>query len=269
MPRDLFGDVTDPSVKVGSRKWYTVPVSLAFHTVAVLIVFIVPLMATGALPVPHDAVIFVPVALAPLPAPPPVHRADAPKPAVNKHAAPIETPDTIASEPEFDIEIADPAASGLHEMGIVEGGTALIAATATASRQDRHTDSSWWRYQATRKDSRCRSDLPADCASGSCAGNSDHRSRDWCRGPRSGRARFAIRAASRRGGTRGGPSVALHTHTTQRTTSLGRDDRDGEVSVAVGPLTREGRLRRKAAPQKAAPAARKGYADGLPVASDR
>ena len=127
MPRDLFGDVTDPSVKVGSRKWYTVPVSLAFHTVAVLIVFIVPLMATGALPVPHDAVIFVPVALAPLPAPPPVHRADAAKPAVNKHAAPIETPDTIASEPEFDIEIADPAASGLHEMGIVEGGTALIA----------------------------------------------------------------------------------------------------------------------------------------------
>jgi periplasmic protein TonB len=127
MPRDLFGDVTDPSVKVGSRKWYAVPVSLAFHTVAVLIVFIVPLMATGALPVPHAAVIFVPVALAPLPAPPPVHRADAPKPAVNKHAAPIETPDTIAREPEFEIEVANPAASGLHEIGIVEGGTALIA----------------------------------------------------------------------------------------------------------------------------------------------
>ena len=128
MPRDLFGDVTDPSVKVGSRKWYTVPVSLALHTVAVLIVFIVPLMATGALPVPHDAVIFVPVALAPLPAPPPVHRADAPKPAVNNHAAPIETPETIAKEPEFEIEVANPAASGLHEMGIVEGGTALMAA---------------------------------------------------------------------------------------------------------------------------------------------
>ena len=36
MPRDLFGDVTDPSIKVGSRKWYTVPLSLALHTVAVL-----------------------------------------------------------------------------------------------------------------------------------------------------------------------------------------------------------------------------------------
>ncbi len=67
------------------------------------------------------------VALAPLPAPPPVHRADAPKPAVNKHAAPIETPDTIAKEPEFEIEVAIPAASALHEMGIVEGGTAIMA----------------------------------------------------------------------------------------------------------------------------------------------
>ena len=127
MPRDLFGDVTDPSVTVGSRKWYTVPVSLALHTVAVLFVFIVPLMATGALPVPHDAVIFVPVALAPLPALPPVHRLDAPKSVVNNHAAPIETPDTIAKEPEFEIEVALPAASGLHEMGIVEGGTPLMA----------------------------------------------------------------------------------------------------------------------------------------------
>ena len=29
MPRDLFGDVTRPSVSIGNRKWYTVPVSLA------------------------------------------------------------------------------------------------------------------------------------------------------------------------------------------------------------------------------------------------
>ena len=26
MPRDLFGDVTRPSISVGNRKWYTVPV---------------------------------------------------------------------------------------------------------------------------------------------------------------------------------------------------------------------------------------------------
>jgi protein TonB len=124
MPRELFGDVTDPSVKVGSRKWYTLPVSLALHTVAVLIVVIVPLMATGALPVPNDAVVFVPVAPAPLPAPPPPHRADVPKPPVNNLAAPIETPDTITKEPEFETDV--PVASALHEMGTVEGGKGLI-----------------------------------------------------------------------------------------------------------------------------------------------
>ena len=33
MPRDMFGDVTNPSIKVGSQKWYTVPVSILAHIV--------------------------------------------------------------------------------------------------------------------------------------------------------------------------------------------------------------------------------------------
>jgi periplasmic protein TonB len=125
MPRDLFGDVTDPSIKVGSRKWYTVPVSLALHTVAVLTAVIVPLMATGALPVPYNEVIFVPVMSAPLPAPPPVHRSDLPKPPVNQNAAPLETPETITQEPEsFEVDV--PEGLGLHDLGLFEGKTALI-----------------------------------------------------------------------------------------------------------------------------------------------
>ena len=36
MPRDLFGDVTRPSISVGNRKWYTVPVSLLSHSAIVL-----------------------------------------------------------------------------------------------------------------------------------------------------------------------------------------------------------------------------------------
>ena len=35
MPRDLFGDVTRPSISIGSRKWYTVPVSLLSHSLVV------------------------------------------------------------------------------------------------------------------------------------------------------------------------------------------------------------------------------------------
>ena len=126
MPRDLFGDVTDPSIKVGSRKWYTVPVSLVLHTCAVLIAVIVPLMATGSLPVPYNEVIFLPVALAPLPAPPPVHRADVPKPTVNQNAAPVVTPDAITREPESAFETNVPEAVGIHDFGIVEGKAALV-----------------------------------------------------------------------------------------------------------------------------------------------
>ena len=32
MPRDMFGDVVQPSIKVGSKKWYTVPLSIAVHS---------------------------------------------------------------------------------------------------------------------------------------------------------------------------------------------------------------------------------------------
>ena len=34
VPRDMFGDIVDPSIKVGSQKWYTVPLSIIVHTVA-------------------------------------------------------------------------------------------------------------------------------------------------------------------------------------------------------------------------------------------
>ena len=35
MPRDMFGDVVDPSIKVGGQKWYTVPLSILVHTVLI------------------------------------------------------------------------------------------------------------------------------------------------------------------------------------------------------------------------------------------
>ena len=32
MAREMFGDVVEPSIKVGSQKWYTVPLSIIVHT---------------------------------------------------------------------------------------------------------------------------------------------------------------------------------------------------------------------------------------------
>ena len=53
MPRDLFGAVTDPSATRSARTWTTVPLSLA-RTRRALTLVVVPLMATGALPMPKS-----------------------------------------------------------------------------------------------------------------------------------------------------------------------------------------------------------------------
>jgi protein TonB len=50
MPRDLFGDVTRPSISIGNRKWYTVPLSLFTHSLAVGLVIALPLLAPAVMP---------------------------------------------------------------------------------------------------------------------------------------------------------------------------------------------------------------------------
>jgi TonB family protein len=50
MPRDLFGDVTRPSISIGNRKWYTVPVSLLSHATIVALIVMVPLLAAPMMP---------------------------------------------------------------------------------------------------------------------------------------------------------------------------------------------------------------------------
>ena len=52
MPRDMFGDVVEPSIKVGSKKWYTVPLSILIHVLVIGSIIIIPLMATDVLPTP-------------------------------------------------------------------------------------------------------------------------------------------------------------------------------------------------------------------------
>ena len=68
MPRDMFGDVVDPSIKLGSQKWYTVPLSILAHVALFAAVIIIPLMATDVLPTPPSMMAFVGAP------PPPPHR---------------------------------------------------------------------------------------------------------------------------------------------------------------------------------------------------
>ena len=128
MPRDLFGDVTDPSIKVGSRKWYTVPLSLAGHTLVTLTLIIAPLLATGALPLPASSVVFVPVVAATVP-PPPLKRAGQPTKVIqNRHAAPVTEPKSIEKETGVDpgFETGVDGGSGIVELGVVTGNEMLV-----------------------------------------------------------------------------------------------------------------------------------------------
>ncbi len=128
MPRDLFGDVVHPNAGLGSRKWYTLPLSLALHTAIVAVLVIVPLMAADVLPSILKPMEFLD-AMPAVPAPPPasVPRA-APKPSMpvdNPDAPPAEVPSGI--KPETGLVVEPEVTSA------VEGGLAnTIAGTVTA-----------------------------------------------------------------------------------------------------------------------------------------
>ena len=102
MPRDMFGDVVDPSIKVGSQKWYTVPLSIAAHVFIFGAIIIIPLMATDVLPTPPSMMAFVASAPPPPPPPPPPPAPAVAQPKVvpvsNPTAAPVEAPKEIKPE---------------------------------------------------------------------------------------------------------------------------------------------------------------------------
>ena len=102
MPRVLFRDVAAPSVRVGSRAGYIVPLSVAAHVLVCAGIFVAPLVATDALPVPQTMLAFAAPAPPPVPPPPPAPVAAAARRAraatVNPHAAPREAPPAIVPE---------------------------------------------------------------------------------------------------------------------------------------------------------------------------
>ncbi len=118
MPRDLFGDVTRPSISIGNRKWYTVPVSLFSHAVVIATIVIVPIVAAPYMPnvLNHDEIEYITTKLPP-PPPPPERRPTELKPVDNRNAAPLTAPDTITPEPAFAPEPFEVASPGLFVGG--------------------------------------------------------------------------------------------------------------------------------------------------------
>jgi protein TonB len=103
MPRDLFGDVARPSISIGNRKWYTVPLSLFTHSLAVGLLVALPLLAPAVMPAVFADDDPEWIAITP-PAPPPRPRPAALKPITNPGAAPALIPDGITPEKPVDFD---------------------------------------------------------------------------------------------------------------------------------------------------------------------
>ena len=100
MPREIFGEVSNPSVKLGSQAWYTVPLSILVHAVLIAIIVVVPLVATGVAPEVPFVMAFKAPAPMPDPPPPPAPapRTTATQTQTSPDAAPREAPEAISPE---------------------------------------------------------------------------------------------------------------------------------------------------------------------------
>ncbi len=118
MPREFFDAVTRP---IGTRKWYTVPLSLLSHAAVIALLMLIPLMAPVALPALGGGAIadYVLVAATPPAPPPPAMPRDAPLVESNPLAAPTEAPSHIVKEPAI-----EPGFEARHG---VDGGVGVVA----------------------------------------------------------------------------------------------------------------------------------------------
>ncbi len=109
MPRDLFGDVTRPSISVGGRKWYTLPVSLLSHSLIVALVVAAPILAPAILPLIAQDMGDIVIITVPKPPPPPTLRPASAQPVASTNAAPITAPDAITRETGLEAGFEDAA----------------------------------------------------------------------------------------------------------------------------------------------------------------
>jgi len=114
MPRDLFGDVTRPSISIGNRKWYTVPVSLLSHSLIITMFVVLPILAAPYMPqvLDTDDTEYLIELLPPPPTPPVKPKTDL-KPIENPNAAPVVPPDGIKPESPIDLTPVETTAVGV------------------------------------------------------------------------------------------------------------------------------------------------------------
>jgi TonB family protein len=121
MPGTMFTEVVSPR-ESSSRKWYTVPLSLIVHAAIFAVIIVVPLVATGELPMPArlmPSYVIADVVPSPPPVAPQPRRSPTQATAVNPHVAPLEAPPTIGAENGIVIDQGLIQTNGVD--GLVEG----------------------------------------------------------------------------------------------------------------------------------------------------
>src|SRR4051812_44081921 len=93
---------------------YTLLFSIAAHVCAACALLFTTVLATGALPAPHDASTFIDIVAVPPPAPPPAARTKV-DPVPNPKAAPLAAPDGVHAEIERPVpsDLAEPDSRGV------------------------------------------------------------------------------------------------------------------------------------------------------------
>ena len=126
MPRDLFGQVTRRSIAIGSRKWYTLPLSLFSHSAIVAVLITIPILAPAVMPsvFADDDPTWITASLPP--PPPPIRQRDVvARPPVGL-TVPTHVPTGFVPEgPPIDTGWEDAHASSNHIFGDFDKDVAL------------------------------------------------------------------------------------------------------------------------------------------------
>jgi protein TonB len=132
MSRDLFGEVSDPRVRMAPRSQYTVPISLAVHTVGLVILAVVPMLGEAVPPdLPVTRIVFSEPPPPPSPPPAPRVRTDREPPQANPAAAPVVAPDSIRPETGRQRGFVVPEGPDVGIVGIVGALEVAVVAPAT------------------------------------------------------------------------------------------------------------------------------------------
>jgi periplasmic protein TonB len=128
MPGTMFQDVVCPRAH-SNRKWYTLPLSFLVHTLLVLVLIVVPLIATDTLPRPRSLLQFVTPFIPAMPSPPPVRSAARSNAVQSTTAAPVVAPMAIGVESGVTFEPADVETGGIEDIaGTIDVGQIAIDA---------------------------------------------------------------------------------------------------------------------------------------------